>query len=138
MSRRLLAGTVAVVVLGALLGACSESTKPKSLTLAAREFRAARGWYRRRSIEAALLGASGNKSKAAADLGISRFALQRKLDKYGLESRKGAHRDEGDPSSEPADDSSRRSAGERSPRIEEPLDEPPRARTGKAAGNAFG
>ena len=39
MSRRLLAGTVAVVVLGAFLGACSESTKPKSLTLAAREFR---------------------------------------------------------------------------------------------------
>jgi DNA-binding NtrC family response regulator len=38
----------------------------------------------RRSIETALTRARGNKSKAAADLGISRFALQRKLDKYGL------------------------------------------------------
>jgi DNA-binding NtrC family response regulator len=38
----------------------------------------------RRSIEAALRQASGNKSKAAQLLGISRFALQRKLDKYGL------------------------------------------------------
>jgi transcriptional regulator with GAF, ATPase, and Fis domain len=39
----------------------------------------------RRSIEAALVAAGGNKSKAAAELGISRFALQRKLDKYGLD-----------------------------------------------------
>jgi transcriptional regulator with GAF, ATPase, and Fis domain len=38
----------------------------------------------RRSIEAALLAAGGNKSRAASELGISRFALQRKLDKYGL------------------------------------------------------
>ncbi|MDP6520336.1 MAG: sigma 54-interacting transcriptional regulator [Planctomycetota bacterium] len=38
----------------------------------------------RRSIEAALAHAAGNKSQAARDLGISRFALQRKLDKYGL------------------------------------------------------
>jgi transcriptional regulator with GAF, ATPase, and Fis domain len=38
----------------------------------------------RRSIEAALEAADGNKSRAAANLGISRFALQRKLDKYGL------------------------------------------------------
>ncbi len=38
----------------------------------------------RRSIEAALKQAGGNKSKAANLLGISRFALQRKLDKYGL------------------------------------------------------
>ncbi|MBI5434222.1 MAG: sigma 54-interacting transcriptional regulator [Planctomycetes bacterium] len=38
----------------------------------------------RRSIEAALKQAGGNKSKAAQLLGISRFALQRKLDKYGL------------------------------------------------------
>jgi transcriptional regulator with GAF, ATPase, and Fis domain len=41
----------------------------------------------RRSIEAALEAAGGNKSKAASSLGISRFALQRKLDKYGI----GAH-----------------------------------------------
>jgi len=39
----------------------------------------------KRSIEAALLAAGGNKSRAASELGISRFALQRKLDKYGLE-----------------------------------------------------
>jgi len=38
----------------------------------------------KRSIEAALAHASGNKSRAASELGISRFALQRKLDKYGL------------------------------------------------------
>jgi transcriptional regulator with GAF, ATPase, and Fis domain len=38
----------------------------------------------RRSIEAALAEASGNKSRASSILGISRFALQRKLDKYGL------------------------------------------------------
>jgi transcriptional regulator with GAF, ATPase, and Fis domain len=38
----------------------------------------------RRSIEAALHSVNGNKSRAAKVLGISRFALQRKLDKYGL------------------------------------------------------
>ena len=38
----------------------------------------------RRSIEAALAQAGGNKSRAAEALGISRFALQRKLDKYGI------------------------------------------------------
>jgi transcriptional regulator with PAS, ATPase and Fis domain len=40
----------------------------------------------RRSIEAALEQAAGNKSQAARSLGISRFALQRKLEKYGLSS----------------------------------------------------
>ncbi len=38
----------------------------------------------RSSILHALDAAGGNKSKAAAALGISRFAFQRKLDKYGL------------------------------------------------------
>jgi transcriptional regulator with GAF, ATPase, and Fis domain len=38
----------------------------------------------KRSIESALAQAGGNKSRAAAALGISRFALQRKLEKYGL------------------------------------------------------
>jgi transcriptional regulator with GAF, ATPase, and Fis domain len=48
-----------------------------------------------RSIEAALEAAGGNKSRAAKSLGISRFALQRKLDKYGL-GRNGAKGDEAD------------------------------------------
>jgi serine/threonine-protein kinase PknK len=48
------------------------------------DIRAAVADLERRSIEAALSRARGNKSKAASDLGISRFALQRKLDKYGL------------------------------------------------------
>jgi transcriptional regulator with GAF, ATPase, and Fis domain len=38
----------------------------------------------KRSIEASLAQAEGNKSAAAKALGISRFALQRKLEKYGL------------------------------------------------------
>lgn len=38
----------------------------------------------KRSIEAAIASCGGNKSRAAKLLGISRFALQRKLDKYGL------------------------------------------------------
>ena len=38
----------------------------------------------KRSIEAALAQAGGNKSRASEALGISRFALQRKLDKYGI------------------------------------------------------
>ena len=36
------------------------------------------------SILAALSRHEGNKSRAAQDLGISRFALQRKLEKYGI------------------------------------------------------
>jgi transcriptional regulator with GAF, ATPase, and Fis domain len=49
----------------------------------------------KRSIEAALSSCGGNKSRAAKLLGISRFALQRKLDKYGLD-RNGNHADEAD------------------------------------------
>jgi transcriptional regulator with GAF, ATPase, and Fis domain len=48
----------------------------------------------RRSIEAALTEASGNKSRAAHILGISRFALQRKLDKYGLAKKESAEEDD--------------------------------------------
>jgi len=43
----------------------------------------------KRSIEAALVAAGGNKSRAATELGISRFALQRKLDKYHLDAGRG-------------------------------------------------
>ncbi len=42
----------------------------------------------RRSIETALTQAKGNKSQAARALGISRFALQRKLEKYGIPTQK--------------------------------------------------
>ncbi len=42
----------------------------------------------KRSIEAAMAESGGNKSKAARNLGLSRFALQRKLDKYGLSTTK--------------------------------------------------
>jgi transcriptional regulator with PAS, ATPase and Fis domain len=40
--------------------------------------------FERTAIDEALRRASGNKSRAAKELGISRFALQRKLEKYGL------------------------------------------------------
>jgi two-component system response regulator HupR/HoxA len=48
------------------------------------DLRAAVARFERRSIEAALTRNGGNKSRAAKELGISRFALQRKLDKYGV------------------------------------------------------
>jgi two-component system response regulator HupR/HoxA len=51
------------------------------------DIRAAVADLEKRSIEAALAAAGGNKSKAAGELGISRFALQRKLEKYGLSSK---------------------------------------------------
>jgi two-component system response regulator HupR/HoxA len=40
--------------------------------------------FERTAIDEALRRATGNKSRAAKELGISRFALQRKLEKYGL------------------------------------------------------
>jgi len=46
------------------------------------DLRAAVANFEERAIHAALAGAEGNKSRAAAALGISRFALQRKLEKY--------------------------------------------------------
>ena len=41
----------------------------------------------RREIEKALHRAQGNKTRASDLLGISRFTLQRKLEKYGMEDR---------------------------------------------------
>jgi transcriptional regulator with GAF, ATPase, and Fis domain len=52
----------------------------------------------RLSVLQAIDAAGGNKTKAAAALGISRFALQRKLDKYGLGSRAA----EGDADTDPS------------------------------------
>jgi transcriptional regulator with PAS, ATPase and Fis domain len=40
--------------------------------------------FERKAIDDALRRAGGNKSRAAKELGISRFALQRKLEKYGF------------------------------------------------------
>ncbi len=48
------------------------------------DLRAAVARFERRAIEDALVRAAGNKSRASKELGISRFALQRKLEKYGM------------------------------------------------------
>ena len=48
------------------------------------DLRSAVETFERTAIDEALRRASGNKSRAAKELGISRFALQRKLEKYGL------------------------------------------------------
>lgn len=46
------------------------------------DLRSAVAGFERRAINAALQKHDGNKSRAAQELGLSRFALQRKLDKY--------------------------------------------------------
>jgi transcriptional regulator with GAF, ATPase, and Fis domain len=48
------------------------------------DLRAAVVRFERQAIKSALERNEGNKSRAAKELGISRFALQRKLEKYGL------------------------------------------------------
>jgi DNA-binding NtrC family response regulator len=48
------------------------------------DLRSAVETFERTAIDEALRRAGGNKSRAAKELGISRFALQRKLEKYGL------------------------------------------------------
>ncbi|MFT5288424.1 MAG: transcriptional regulator with GAF, ATPase, and Fis domain [Planctomycetota bacterium] len=53
------------------------------------DLRAAVARFEQRAIEDALAISGGNKSQAAKALGISRFALQRKLEKYGLASNAG-------------------------------------------------
>jgi transcriptional regulator with GAF, ATPase, and Fis domain len=60
------------------------------------DIRAAVADLERRSIETALAQAGGNKSKAAGLLGISRFALQRKLDKYDIGATRRAAGSEGE------------------------------------------
>jgi transcriptional regulator with GAF, ATPase, and Fis domain len=54
------------------------------LPLVVGDLRSAVETFERTAIDEALRRASGNKSRAAKELGISRFALQRKLEKYGL------------------------------------------------------
>jgi two-component system response regulator HupR/HoxA len=46
------------------------------------DLRSAVAEFERRAIQAALAKHEGNKSRAASELGLSRFALQRKLEKY--------------------------------------------------------
>jgi transcriptional regulator with GAF, ATPase, and Fis domain len=48
------------------------------------DLRSAVETFERTAIDEALRRAGGTKSRAAKELGISRFALQRKLEKYGL------------------------------------------------------
>jgi DNA-binding NtrC family response regulator len=67
--------------------------------------RAAVASFERDAIVAALEAAGGNKSRAASELGISRFALQRKLGKYGLAEAAGDGDDEVEETlSEPEED----------------------------------
>jgi len=61
----------------------SESEVPGAPVIVG-DLRGAVAKFERRAIEEALQRSSGNKSKAAKELGISRFALQRKLEKYGI------------------------------------------------------
>jgi len=55
-----------------------------ALPLVVGDLRSAVETFERTAIDEALRRAGGNKSRAAKELGISRFALQRKLEKYGL------------------------------------------------------
>ena len=64
--------------------ATGEGTPGPAGALGSGDIKTAVADLERRSIEAALAQAGGNKSQAAKALGISRFALQRKLEKYGF------------------------------------------------------
>jgi transcriptional regulator with PAS, ATPase and Fis domain len=61
------------------------SAEPKPALLVEGDLRATVAEFERAAIEGALAKAEGNKSQAGRALGISRFALQRKLEKFGLE-----------------------------------------------------
>ena len=65
-----------------LEGASPEPPRP---LIVEGDLRATVAAFERDAIEGALSEADGNKSQAARALGISRFALQRKLEKFGLE-----------------------------------------------------
>jgi len=68
-----------------------------SLPLVVGDLRSAVETFERTAIDEALRRAAGNKSRAAKELGISRFALQRKLEKYGLGAAAEGHDLEADP-----------------------------------------
>ena len=59
------------------------------------DLRGAVAAFERRAIQEALQRAGGNKSRAAKELGISRFALQRKLEKYALAGEKDGEDEDG-------------------------------------------
>jgi transcriptional regulator with GAF, ATPase, and Fis domain len=63
-----------------------QAGKGASTVIVDGDLRATIAQFERSAIEDALARADGNKSQAGRDLGISRFALQRKLEKYGLDS----------------------------------------------------
>ena len=67
-----------------IAGALGSAAPEAELPAVDGDLRAAVASFERRAILGALERHTGNKSRAAAELGISRFALQRKLDKYGL------------------------------------------------------
>jgi transcriptional regulator with GAF, ATPase, and Fis domain len=66
------------------LGASEAEASGDETPLVVGDLPAAVARFERRAIEEALVALEGNKSRAARSLGISRFALQRKLDKYGI------------------------------------------------------
>jgi DNA-binding NtrC family response regulator len=67
-----------------LTRAAPGSGQPALGPLVVGDLRSAVETFERTAIDEALRRAGGNKSRAAKELGISRFALQRKLEKYGL------------------------------------------------------
>ena len=83
--RRLLVLAPEQVVLSSLSTAVRETSGGVKARALEGDLRETIAEFERSAIEAALERAGGNKSQAARALGISRFALQRKLDKYGFE-----------------------------------------------------
>ena len=68
-------------ILGSAGGGAAVGKQPIDV---AGDLRAAVAGFEASAISDALEVAEGNKSRAASALGLSRFALQRKMEKYGL------------------------------------------------------